>query len=124
MFLTENSDYLTYMASILIDNAWKYSIDNSTFTVNINRIENEYWDIKFTNKSKSIPTNINIFSLGIKVEKESKGFGYGLNWIKDLEANYNDRTEKDDFPFKILHNQLTPQKDHFFQEFILKNVKI
>lgn len=124
IFITENSDYITYMVSILIDNAWKYSIDNSTFTVNIKRIENEYWEIKFTNKSKSIPNNIDIFSLGSKVEKESKGFGYGLNWIKDLEANYNERIEKEKFRFKISHNQLTPKRDHSFQEFVLNNVKI
>lgn len=124
IFITENSDYITYMISILIDNAWKYSLDNSTFTVNIHKVENKYWEMKFTNKSKSIPSNINIFSLGTKVEKESKGFGYGLNWIKDLEASYNERTEKDNFQFQITHNQLTPENEHSFQEFILKNIII
>lgn len=123
IFITENSDYLTYMISILIDNAWKYSIDSSTFTVNIRKIKEEYYEIKFTNKSKTIPTNINIFDMGVKAEKDSKGFGYGLNWIKDLEINYNDRTNKN-YPFKIYHNQLTPENDHSFQEFTLENVKI
>lgn len=62
--------------------------------------------------------------MGAKVEEDSKGFGYGLNWIKDLEANYNSRINNDDFPFEILHKQLAMNDEHSFQEFTLKNIKI
>ncbi|PQJ78515.1 ATP-binding protein [Polaribacter porphyrae] len=124
IFINLNSDYITYMVSILIDNAWKYSIENSTLTINIKKINDKNWELKFTNKSKSIPQNINIFEQGTKVDKESKGFGYGLNWIKVLESSYNDRIEKEDSNFEITHNQLTPNSEHSFQEFILKNLRI
>lgn len=124
IFVIENSDYLTYMVCILIDNAWKYSIDNSTLTVNFIRIKNKYCEIKFSNTSKVIPSNIDIFDMGVKAEKDSKGFGYGLNWIKDLEVNYNDRADKKNHPFKISHNQLTLKNEYSLQEFTLENLKI
>ncbi|GAB5564429.1 MAG: hypothetical protein Wins2KO_14920 [Winogradskyella sp.] len=124
LIINLNSDYITYMVSILIDNAWKYSIDGSTFSVSIKNKSKNNWDLIFVNKSEAIPQNINIFEQGSKVNKDSKGFGYGLNWIKDLEASYNERIDSEASTFEITHNQLTPEKDFSFQEFILKNLKI
>jgi hypothetical protein len=75
--------------AVLIDNVWKYLIDNSIFTVNINSIDDEKCRIILTNQSKQLPDNLNIFDLGSKADVSSKGFGYGLYWAKLLEFKYN-----------------------------------
>ncbi len=124
LIITKNSDFIQYMVSILIDNAWKYSLNNSTLTINYKRISDKNISISFNNKSKTIPEYLNIFEMGTKVEKDSKGFGYGLNWIKDLEVNYNTSLNINKEKFIITHKQLTPEKDFSFQSFELNNIKI
>lgn len=123
--ISECSDFIKYTLAVLIDNAWKYSIDNSTLTVNINKLENGNYQLKLTNKSKVIPDDMNIFEVGSKVDPSSKGFGYGLSWVKTLESNYNEllRTTEDK-EFKVCHNQLYQSSGLAFQEFILENIKI
>lgn len=124
-FVRHCSDLIKYILAVLIDNAWKYSIDNSTLTVNINHIRDDLYRLKITNTSSSIPASIDIFELGAKVNKESKGFGYGLNWIKTLETNYNQSLlEGKESEFRISHNQITSHNGLSFQEFILENLKI
>jgi len=119
------SDFIKYILAVLIDNAWKYSIDNSTLTININHVREDLYRLKITNKSNSIPDSINIFEFGTKADKESKGFGYGLNWIKTLEANYNlSMQNRINSEFRINHNQITSEAGLSFQEFVLENIKI
>jgi K+-sensing histidine kinase KdpD len=123
--ISKCSDFIKYTLAVLIDNAWKYSIDDSTLTVNINKLENGNYRLKLTNKSEVIPEGINIFEMGSKVDPSSKGFGYGLSWVKTLQANYNTllRNESES-EFKVQHNQLYESNGLAFQEFILDNIKI
>jgi signal transduction histidine kinase len=126
-YIEDCADFIQYIFAVLIDNAWKYSIDNSTLTVNLNQINNNNYTIKITNQSKTIPENIDIFELGKKANPNTKGFGYGLNWVKTLEASYNNVFL--DFgknAFQVTHNQIKNEMlDNIsYQEFILNNIKI
>lgn len=123
--ISKCSDFIRYTLAVLIDNAWKYSIDNSTLTVNINKLENENYRLELTNKSQVIPKDINIFEMGSKVDPSSKGFGYGLSWVKTLQTNYNEllRNESES-EFKVYHNQMIESNGLAFQEFTLENIKI
>lgn len=124
-FISQYPDFIKYILVVLIDNAWKYSIDNSTLTVNINRISTNNYRLKLTNKSKIIPVGVNIFELGTKVDESSKGFGYGLHWVKTLENNYNELLQNDENEyFEVVHNQINSEGGLSFQEFILENIKI
>lgn len=123
-YIDECSDFVEYIIAILVDNAWKYSENNSTLNVNLKTAGLEKPKLIFTNVSKPIPEGINIFNSGTKADKFSKGFGYGLGWAKDLESNYNALVENDN-PFQITHEQArsgTPGL--FYQNFELRNLKI
>ncbi|TAE83229.1 MAG: hypothetical protein EAY81_08575, partial [Bacteroidetes bacterium] len=102
--------------------------DNSTFTVNINSISENKCKIIFTNQSKRIDNHLNIFDLGIKVDENSKGFGYGLYWAKLLEFNYNvinQSIENMDENFSVQHKQInSASADIGYQEFSLNNLII
>lgn len=126
IYVSACSDFIKYLIAILIDNAWKYSIDDSKLTVNLNLIEKNRYNLKFTNKSKLIPKYFNPFIMGSKLDESSKGFGYGLNWAKTLEANYNSlmqfETGKE---FEITHRQIHANDSlnkEGFQEFTLSNL--
>jgi hypothetical protein len=119
------SDFIKYTLAVLIDNAWKYSIDNTVLTVVIAKLDNGNHSLKLTNKSVIIPDDIDIFEMGSKVEPTSKGFGYGLSWLKTLEINYNEllRNESES-EFKVYHNQKLEADGLATQEFILENIII
>lgn len=122
------SDFVKYILAVLIDNAWKYSIDNSTLTVNINSTDNGRSRIKIVNRSKTFESHLNIFDLGVKASDSSKGFGYGLYWTKLLEFNYNaiahQIEDNDDNKFYISHTQqpTTANPGISYQEFSLNNL--
>lgn len=119
------ADFIDYIIAMFIDNAWKYSISNSTLTININKKSNNKYIMKFVNKSETIPGNINIFELGTKADDLSKGFGYGLYWIKMLENSYNNIVENDtDNQLKITHKQQHHSALYSFQEFVIDNIEI
>lgn len=119
------SDFIKYILVILIDNAWKYSINKSTLTVNLVKISNEYYNIEIVNQSKKIPNDLNIFEMGTKANENSKGFGYGLYWIKTLENSYNTLTENnDDIKLQIVHEQISSQSNFSFQKFTIKNINL
>jgi K+-sensing histidine kinase KdpD len=119
------SDFIKYILVILIDNAWKYSINNSTLTVNLVKISNEYYNIEIVNQSKKIPNDLNIFEMGTKANENTKGFGYGLYWIKTLENSYNTLSENnDDIKLQIVHEQIPSQSIFSFQKFTIKNINL
>ena len=120
------SDFVKYILAVLIDNAWKYSIDNSTLTVNINSTDNGRSRINIVNRSKTFEPNLKIFDLGVKASDSSKGFGYGLYWSKLLEFNYNalaHQIEDKNNKFYISHTQRpTANPEISYQEFSLNNL--
>ena len=77
------------------------------------------------NKSKIIPKDLVVFECGSKADENSKGFGYGLYWIKTLENSYNNIIEyTNETIFKITHNEMNENKGFAFQKFIIDNIKI
>lgn len=129
--ITENfyvdkfSDFIKYIIVILIDNSWKYSNNNSVLTVNLIKIKEDYYNIEFVNQSKRIPQNLNLFEMGTKVDHTSKGFGYGLYWIKTLENSYNTLIENSDFEkLEIIHEQIGSDNNLSFQKFTIKNINL
>lgn len=117
------SDFIKYIIVILIDNAWKYSIDNTTVTINIVHKKENFYDIEIFNQSVKIIKNLNLFDMGVKVDETSKGFGYGLYWIKTLENSYNTLVENnDDEKLKISHNQSESKTNIAFQKFSIHNI--
>lgn len=124
-YVEKYSDFIKYILVILIDNAWKYSNNNSTLTVNIVKISNEYYNLEIINQSKQIPTDLNIFEMGIKADENSKGFGYGLYWIKTLESSYNTLFENnEENKLQIVHEQISSKTNLTFQKFIIKNINL
>lgn len=124
-FVNEYGDFIKYILVILIDNAWKYSSNESTITTNIRRCENGLFNFEIINKSLKIPKENNIFDLGFKVDPESKGFGYGLYWVKTLESSYNTLVlSKVEDQLEITHEQQVTDSQITFQKFTVKNIKL
>lgn len=122
-YVNKYSDFIKYIVVILIDNAWKYSLNNSTLTINITHTKGEFYNIEIVNQSKKIPENLNLFEMGTKVNENSKGFGYGLYWIKTLENSYNTLAENiPEERLKISHTQISPKSNNSFQKFIIENL--
>jgi signal transduction histidine kinase len=119
-------EFIDYILAVLIDNAWKYSVDNSVFTINIIQINDNRIDIELVNESKKIQNIESLFDLGFKATASSKGFGYGLYWAKTLELYYNHLTGQEDSdskPLSISHEQIE-NGEKCFQKFIIKNILI
>lgn len=124
-YVSACSDFVKYIIAILIDNAWKHSIDQSIFTISLSHIKNNFFNLKFVNKSKIIPSDFNLFDMGAKLDPSTRGFGYGLNWSKTLESNYNSLMNLDNEKFKITHSQIRANDNsgrEAFQEFTLCNI--
>ena len=58
--------------------------------------------------------------MGAKADENSKGFGYGLYWIKTLENSYN--TLHEDNKLEITHEQIESKNNLSFQKFTIKNI--
>ena len=125
-YVSVNSDFVKYLVAILIDNAWKHSIDGSKLTISIVKVSDNTFNLKFVNKSVVIPKNFDLFDMGSKLDESTKGFGYGLNWSKTLESSYNSILNLNgDNAFNISHKQIKANDDsgnEAFQEFSLNNI--
>lgn len=115
-------DVFEYLVSILMDNIWKYSANKTKIEVTAIRKNKEFADIIFRNISAFIPNDIDIFSKGGKIDKESEGFGYGLYWAGILIYHYNRLSSKEKDILKISHDQERIDKDLWMQEFSLNNL--
>lgn len=124
-FVYKCSDFIKYIIVILIDNAWKYSLNNSTLTINIIHIKDCIYNVEIINQSKKIPKDLNLFEMGVKVDETSKGFGYGLYWIKTLENSYNTLVENEtEEKLKITHTQLESTNTNTYQKFTIHNLNL
>lgn len=126
--ITICSEFINYIIAVLIDNAWKYSTENSVLTVTLSKITYGLATLTFTNHSETMPNNFNLYDLGAKVNAESKGFGFGLYWAKNLEYHYNnlcDIEPESPNAFSIVHEQQVSSNPGLaYQKFILKNIRI
>jgi K+-sensing histidine kinase KdpD len=80
---------LESVIAAIIDNAWKYSVDDSTLKVTVENIEKNLVNVSFSNKSFILPDDLQIFNLGVKAKEDGEGFGYGLYWASILMDHYN-----------------------------------
>ncbi|MEX2410760.1 MAG: hypothetical protein WD607_05190 [Candidatus Paceibacterota bacterium] len=125
LYITDLSDFIKYIVAVLIDNIWKYSIDHSRVTININRKVSGKYKLVIQNKSNTIPKNIDLFQMGSKVDKNTKGFGYGLFWVKTLENSYNElKNSREVDDFKVMHNQILRPDGYAMQQFIIDNIDV
>jgi len=138
------SDFINYIIAVLIDNAWKYSSENSVLSVNTTNLRNKVFeenknqttdntrillvDLVFTNYSKRLPDDLKLYDLGAKANTESKGFGFGLYWAKNLEFHYNDLINElpgEQDRLQIIHEQVDSNNEGYaYQKFTLKNLII
>jgi K+-sensing histidine kinase KdpD len=103
-------DIYEYLTSILMDNAWKYSVTDTTISVTVNQKSDSRADISFSNVSTPIPKELNIFAKGTKGNQETEGFGYGLHWATILVDHYNRQVKRTTDFLEITHAQF-PRDD-------------
>jgi signal transduction histidine kinase len=124
VFLPICPDIYEYLISILIDNAWKYSLPSTELRVEINKKDDTRADLIFINESKPLPSGFDIFGKGQKAIETSEGLGYGLYWAKILIDYYNRLMHKDSNPLKLQHNQVPVSDTLSKQYFIIVNTDI
>jgi len=124
IIIASHRHVICYIISVLIDNAWKYSLDKSELIVKeVNRSES-LASVLFENKSVPIPAGLDLFEKGIKADETSRGFGYGLFWAEVLINHYNKINVSMENPLKLTHRQILLGEQNANQEFLLENIRI
>jgi signal transduction histidine kinase len=124
IFLPICPDIYEYLISILIDNAWKYSLPGTELRVEIDIKNDTSADLIFINESKPFPSDIDIFEKGQKAIKDSEGLGFGLFWAKILTDYYNRLMHKHSNPLELQHNQVPMSDTVSKQYFVFLNTDI
>jgi signal transduction histidine kinase len=124
VFLPICPDIYEYLISILIDNAWKYSLPGRELRVEINMKNDTTADLMFMNESRPFSSDFDIFGKGQKAIKNSEGLGYGLYWAKILIDYYNRLMHKHSNPLELQHNQVLMSDTLSKQYFIIVNIDI
>jgi K+-sensing histidine kinase KdpD len=124
LIINYGTNIINLIVSILIDNAWKYSIINSTLKVYTTKTIDYLIDIVFENHSKPLTNDLNVFSKGTKGDKNSPGFGYGLFWAQILVDHYNRISGMEDNLLELVHNENIINDNEAIQEFHLNNIII
>ncbi|MCW7502319.1 histidine kinase [Leptospira soteropolitanensis] len=119
--IQKGGDNIEYIFNILFDNIWKYSISNTEVLVTIIHKEKNIFDISVKNESKQISDGLEIFSLGIKGDNTSKGFGFGLSWARTLINHYNNMLYENIPDLDLTHKQIK-NEDKYYQIFTIHNV--
>lgn len=121
------SDFLNYMIATLIDNAWKHSLENTTLKVSYTKKNENIFDLIFINNSKIMSKDLEIFKSGVKASSDSRGFGYGLYWLKTLIFFYNKvmyGSDKNPESLIITHEQEVDEYSNVAKQiFTLKNIR-
>ncbi len=121
-----SSNILEYILSILIDNVWKYSLDNTEGKILVEYSEKNLINCKIINISPILDDPKTIFEKGYQGLKTSEGFGYGLYWLTLLVSYYNrvgEKSEIDSNPLKIQHTQNIINDTMAEQIFTLRNIR-
>lgn len=124
IFLPLCPDIYEYLISILVDNAWKYSLPDTELKIEINIYENNHADILFINESTPFEADVDIFAKGQKAVKDSEGFGYGLFWARILIDYYNRLLNKHSISLELKHLQELKSDITAVQTFKLVNSDI
>lgn len=121
-------DYVQYMISSFVDNIWKYSTPHTTVQITESFPATGYADITFVNISAPLPEGLDIFQVGTKANPSSRGFGYGLYWVRILEDSYNNqfnaaKSSTSSF-LKVTHSQEIISGTIARQSFTISNIKV
>ncbi len=121
--ITFASQMIEYIISIMVDNIWKYSLDESTATISTTENNNGDIELKFTNISKPIINSEMIFEKGFQSKDESEGFGYGLYWAQVLIQHYNELSKRNSDFLELVHEQQVIDNEKAQQVFIIRNLR-
>jgi len=121
--ITFASHIIEYIISIMMDNIWKYSLNESTATISTRANNNSDIELKFTNVSKPISHSEKIFDKGFQSKNESEGFGYGLYWAQVLIQHYNDLSKRNSDFLELVHAQQEIDNEKAQQIFIIRNLR-
>jgi K+-sensing histidine kinase KdpD len=121
--ITFASHMIEYIISIMMDNIWKYSIDDSTATISTRANNSSDIELKFTNISKPITKAEMIFDKGFQTKSESEGFGYGLYWAQVLIQHYNELSKRNSDFLELVHEQQVIDNEKAQQIFIIRNLR-
>lgn len=121
--ITFASHMIEYIISIMMDNIWKYSLDESTATIIAAANKNSDIELKFTNISKPIMCSEMIFEKGFQTKSESEGFGYGLYWAQVLIQHYNELGKRSSDFLELVHEQQIIDNGKARQIFIIRNLR-
>jgi K+-sensing histidine kinase KdpD len=115
----EKSDII----SILCDNIWKYSVNNSEPEIIAEKNEEDDITLCFVNNSLLSCETDKIFERGYQHDDQSEGFGYGLYWAGILIDHYNELSGRSEGLLELKHNQLS-SNNTYEQIFTLENIRI
>ncbi|MDT8878748.1 hypothetical protein RSO68_04640 [Halomonas saccharevitans] len=121
--ITFASHMIEYIVSIMMDNIWKYSIDESTATISAKENKNHDIELRFTNVSRPIIDPGVIFEKGFQSKEESEGFGYGLYWAQVLIQHYNELSKRTSDLLELVHEQELMDDEKAKQVFIIRNLR-
>lgn len=122
--VTIHGDIFEYLVAILLDNAWKYSLSNTTIHVSLQPTSGSLGDIIFRNRSNPLPLGFSIFEKGTQAKPDSEGFGYGLFWASILVDHYNNAIDTTDAVLSLEHEEKRIDDNIAEQVFTIRNVSI
>ncbi len=124
LYISKHVDIFEYLISLLMDNAWKYSLPKTKVYVSTNIHNQESLDVTFINQSRKLPEEFDIFAKGSQADEGSEGFGYGLFWGLILVDHYNNLSQ--DIPCRLAftHEEHLIDSNNAEQRFILSGIPI
>lgn len=118
---------IEYMIAVLVDNAYKHSIDGSVVSITCDIHDEFFCDLKFSNYSAPLNNPEKLFRKGYQERGESDGFGFGLFWAKVLEEHYNRMLGLPfEEPLSVSHEEVVYSQDSVIMEqiFTVHNIRM
>ena len=115
---------LEYVIAVLMDNAWKFSEDDTTVTAAVSRKAAGLADLVVSNQSSPLPDDLDVFQLGAKGSSDSKGFGYGLYWAQLLVDRYSAGLNDGRPALEIEYRQHVEKADRAIHQFSLRYLRV
>jgi len=124
LYILSHADIFEYIISVLLDNAWKYSLDGTTVTVSVPSQDGNLGVITFTNISKPLPADLDLFTKGTQAIQSSDGFGYGLFWAQILVDHYSGLARSSAAKLELIHEEKVQDNQIAEQTFVLSDVPL
>ncbi|GJI98924.1 hypothetical protein RugamoR57_56420 [Duganella caerulea] len=125
VFISNQKHVIEYIFAILIDNVWKYSLNNTPVVISATKSNANLIDISVSNFSEFISQDEKLFDRGYQVNTASEGFGFGLYWATLLVDHYNRALKRSENLLILEHTQKKTFNDlRQMQVFSIKNISI